>query len=245
MSEFLPAAVDAWTAACVAVQQDRMFTAEAEGIGAATATVHAALADSLPTRPCDPRTLQELAAHLDQRLTWAVREVPELARHTARAQEVVRAVRDLPTAPRLQRVHGDLHLGQVLDAGARGWVLLDFEGEPLRPLADRNRPDLVHRDLAGMMRSFDYAARHTVLGLAPDDPRRDRARDWVEQACRAFRAGYTGAGGHDPEREELLLRAFELDKALYEVVYESRNRPAWVELPLAAVHRLLAEETTV
>lgn len=239
VSEFLPEGEDAWRSACVAVQQGRSFADEAEGIGAATAAVHAALADNLSTRPSDGRTLHDLADHLQERLSWAVEAVPELAPHADGAREMIEAVRTLTGTPRLQRVHGDLHLGQVLDAGERGWILLDFEGEPLRPLADRNRPDLVHRDLAGMLRSFDYAARHTVLGLGPDDPRHAWADTWVEEACATFLSGYAAGSGHDPGEARALLRALELDKALYEVVYESRNRPAWVELPLRAVHRLL------
>ncbi len=139
VSEYLPDSEDAWRTACVAVQTGRSFGAEAEAIGRATAAVHAALAASLPTQECTPAALGELADHLTERLAWAMAAVPALAGYEQDAGAVIRQVRGLRGVARLQRIHGDLHLGQVLDAGARGWVLLDFEGEPLRPLADRNR----------------------------------------------------------------------------------------------------------
>lgn len=240
VSEYLPGSEDAWRMACVAIQSDRAFTVEAAQIGAATAAVHAALAGTLPTRTTTRASLHELADHLVQRLDWALASVPELAGYLDRAQAVIEQVRELPQVPRQQRIHGDLHLGQVLDAGDRGWILLDFEGEPLRSLAARNRLDFVHRDVAGMLRSFDYAARHTTLGLPRTDPQVHRAEAWAADCCRVFLDSYARASGSDPRETETLLRALELDKALYEAVYESRNRPSWVEIPLSAVRRLLA-----
>jgi 1,4-alpha-glucan branching enzyme len=117
-------------------------------------------------------------------------------------------------------------------------VLLDFEGEPLRPLAERTEPDLALRDVAGMLRSFDYAARHVTVGR--HDPAAEQAADaWADAARDAFCAGYAAECGSDPRAQPELLAALELDKALYEVVYESRNRPAWIDVPLHAVARLL------
>ncbi|GAA4978738.1 hypothetical protein GCM10023225_19170 [Kineococcus glutinatus] len=122
-------------------------------------------------------------------------------------------------------------------------MLLDFEGEPLRPLAERSDPDLPLRDVAGMLRSFDYAGRHATVGR--DDPDlAARAAAWTAQARDAFLDGYAAVAGLDPREEgsaaARLLRALELDKALYEVVYEFRNRPDWLPIPLSAVQRLLA-----
>ncbi|GMA88683.1 hypothetical protein GCM10025868_39330 [Angustibacter aerolatus] len=170
----------------------------------------------------------------------------------AAREAAARAVlEDLPPAaalPALQRVHGDYHLGQVLDAGpVRGWVLLDFEGEPLRPLAERSEPDLALRDVAGMLRSFDYAAGHVVVA-APDgsavDPAAlaEQAERWSASCRDAFCRGYATVAGHDPREDAALLRALELDKALYEVVYETANRPAWLPIPLRAVDRLLGAD---
>jgi 1,4-alpha-glucan branching enzyme len=117
-------------------------------------------------------------------------------------------------------------------------VLLDFEGEPLRPLAERTEPDLALRDVAGMLRSFDYAARHVTVGR--HDPDLEQAADaWATAARDAFCAGYAAESGADPRAQAELLAALELDKALYEVVYESGNRPAWIDVPLHAVARLL------
>src|SRR5690606_4168583 len=135
--------------------------------------------------------------------------------------------------PPLQRIHGDYHLGQVLDVPDRGWVLVDFEGEPLRALAERNLPDLALRDVAGMLRSFDYAA-----GSVSQE--RDLDREAWAAACRqAFLDGYAAEAGEDPREHADLLDALELDKALYEVVYEARNRPTWIGIPVAAVERIL------
>jgi 1,4-alpha-glucan branching enzyme len=147
-------------------------------------------------------------------------------------------VADVAERPLLQRIHGDYHLGQVLDVPGRGWVLLDFEGEPLRPLAERSRPDLALRDVAGMLRSFDYAAGQArVQGTASAAD----TRAWAQACCDAFCDGYAAVSGRDPRQDDVLLRALELDKALYEVVYETRNRPDWLPIPLAAVDRLLQQ----
>jgi predicted trehalose synthase len=244
VSEFLPGSDDAWRLACVAVENEQPFTEQAAGIGAATAAVHDALARALPTSAATGATLGELADHLGQRLDWALDAVAALRPYAEAARATVEAVRTLGRVPRLQRIHGDLHLGQVLDAGPRGWVLLDFEGEPLRPLADRNRPDLALRDIAGMLRSFDYAARHTIIGLDDSDPRVTQAEVWAAACAQAFLDAYADACGQDPREHAVLLRALELDKALYEAVYETRNRPTWVQIPFSAVARLLSPADT-
>jgi 1,4-alpha-glucan branching enzyme len=189
--------------------------------------MHGTLATALPTAAFDAAAARELADALADRLDWAVRQAPELASRAPAARAVLTAVRDLDDRPTLQRVHGDLHLGQVLDGGARGWVMVDFEGEPLRPLPERSRPDLALRDVAGMLRSFDYAAGHLRLhDRSPDAAHRSQV--WAE-ACRAgFCAGYAAESGHDPRGSGTLLRALELDKALYEAAYEAGNRPEWL-----------------
>jgi len=117
-------------------------------------------------------------------------------------------------------------------------VLLDFEGEPLRPMAERSEPDLALRDVAGMLRSFDYVAG--TLALEGGDA--EAARAWADTARAAFLAGYETESGGSLEGAAPLLCALELDKALYECVYEVRNRPAWLPIPEQAVHRLLEAE---
>jgi maltokinase len=126
-------------------------------------------------------------------------------------------------------------LGQVVAVPDRGWVLLDFEGEPLRPLRERSRPDLALRDVAGMLRSFDYVAG----SFAQSHPGAS-AEDWARAARTAFLDGYSERAGVDIERFRVLLDAFEIDKALYEAVYEARNRPAWLPIPVTAISRLVA-----
>lgn len=235
LTEFLAGSEDAWRVATAAVAADEDFSAAARELGRATAEVHAVLAAELPVEPATPERLGTIADGLLERVEWATGAVPELADVAAAARERVDAVRHVADAPALQRVHGDYHLGQVLHSATRGWVLLDFEGEPLRPLSERSLPDLAVRDVAGMLRSFDYAA-----STAPGGP----SQAWATSAREAFLDGYAAVSGADPREPgsagAVLLAALELDKALYEVVYEARNRPDWLPIPLAGVHRLLA-----
>ncbi|MCU1526618.1 MAG: phosphotransferase, partial [Frondihabitans sp.] len=123
---------------------------------------------------------------------------------------------------------------QAIQTPERGWVLLDFEGEPLRPMPERSRPDVPLRDVAGMLRSFDYVAG----SLAQERPRIDAA-DWAAASRLAFIDGYVQGTGVDIRSQQALLDAFEIDKAVYEALYESRNRPAWLGIPVAAIERLV------
>jgi maltokinase len=119
-------------------------------------------------------------------------------------------------------------------------VIIDFEGEPAKPLAERNALDSPIRDVAGMLRSFDYAAYSMVLPAEMTSQERHRVDEWAERNRKAFLDGYSAARGEDPRAQEVLLRAYEIDKAAYEVVYEKHNRPSWVNIPLSAIERLTA-----
>ena len=231
--EFFPGTEDAWRVALRAVAAGDDFTDPARELGAATAEVHRVLRTVLPTEPASEESIAATIASMRSRYVAAASEMPALAAHEHRVAAIYdRAVN--ASWPVLQRIHGDYHLGQVLRVPDRGWVLLDFEGEPLRPLAERALPDQPLRDVAGMLRSFDYAA-----GSWEQSHHGASAREWAADAQRAFLDGYAAESGRDPREDAALLVAFQLDKALYEVVYEARNRPTWLTIPTAAVVRLL------
>jgi len=231
--EFFPGTEDAWRVALRAVGAGEDFGSRARELGAATAEVHERLAEVLPTAEAGDEAIGSVVAGMRSRFVAAVSEVPALAAHERQVADVFTRAR-AARWPRLQRIHGDYHLGQVLEVAGRGWVLLDFEGEPLRPLTERNQPDLAVRDVAGMLRSFDYAG-----GSWEQSRPGQSAREWVASAQQAFLDGYAAESGRDPREDAALLVAFQLDKALYEVVYEARNRPTWLTIPTAAVVRLL------
>ncbi len=234
--EFLPDVQDAWRVALQAAARGEDFSDRARELGAATAEVHVALAERFPTRPAGPADRENTAQTWRRRLTTAIAEVPDVAGRRDAAEAVFQRALEVDWPP-LQRIHGDLHLGQVMQVPVRGWVLLDFEGEPLRPMAERRRPDLALRDVAGMLRSFDYVAG----SLRRDEPQRSPqlVSGWAGGARRAFLAGYAERSGVDLDAGNALLEALELDKAVYEAIYEARNRPTWVAIPLRAITRLV------
>ncbi|HET9257400.1 MAG TPA: aminoglycoside phosphotransferase [Pseudonocardiaceae bacterium] len=211
------------------------FAAEAHRLGHAVAIVHADLATALGVSPAPAGYLEELAEGMHHRLDTTLAAVPALAEHAAAVRAVYNEVRELDVPVPLQRVHGDLHLGQTL-RDVTGWVLIDFEGEPLVPLAARIAPASALRDVAGMLRSFDYAAHHLPQESA-DAERAAAAIAWTTRNQGAFCDGYSQAAP-DPRDQAVLLRAFELDKAVYEVGYEHAHRPTWLPIPLAAITRL-------
>jgi maltokinase len=232
VQEFLPGVQDAWRVALAAVASGADFSRQAHSLGQATAQVHATLAQTMGTRDATCDDVVALTASMRDRHAAARSEVPALAAYDSMVSASIESVSSARW-PMLQRIHGDYHLGQVLDAPGRGWVLVDFEGEPLRPLAERSEPDLALRDVAGMLRSFDYVAGSWEQA----QPDRSAAQ-WAVGARTAFLDGYTRSAGHDPRGDALLLNALELDKALYEVVYEARNRPTWLSIPTTAIARL-------
>jgi maltokinase len=251
LQRFVPNASDGWRLATASVRDlyaegdlhaDEVggdFAGESERLGAATASVHADMARVLPTEPADRAWFAETGQAMTRRLEAALEVVPQLAEHAAGLRALYAAVAEAPERVVRQRVHGDLHLGQVLRTPT-GWIVLDFEGEPARPLAERRQLDSPLRDVAGMLRSFDYAARH-MLVEQPDDPQRSyRAQEWAERNRAAYCAGYSEASGLDPCGDSPLLRALEADKAVYECVYEARNRPHWLMIPLTSLSRIAA-----
>ncbi len=237
--EFLPGAEDAWPVALSAARHGIDFADQARALGIATAGVHATLAATMPTAVTTQDEIEGVLRQMRLRLAAAVVEVPGIADQAGALEEVISAAATVQW-PAQQRIHGDLHLGQVLSVPGRGWVLVDFEGEPLRPMRERSRLDSPMRDIAGMLRSFDYVAGS--LGLpGPHRLQADRlgaAQQWAARARDAFEAGYSQASGCDFAQNRALVDAFEIDKALYEIVYEARNRPDWLGIPVAAIERL-------
>ncbi|MDP9418290.1 MAG: aminoglycoside phosphotransferase [Actinomycetota bacterium] len=219
------------------------FAGESERLGAATAEVHALMREVLPTRTVGPDQFAAAARQLQDRLDAALEVVADLAPFADALRAAYDTVAQRTEPVLVQRVHGDYHLGQVLRT-AKGWIVLDFEGEPARPLAERTALMSPLRDVAGMLRSYDYAARHLLAERGSDPQLAYRAAEWAERNRQAFCDGYARTAGADPRDEAVLLRAFELDKAVYEVLYEARNRPSWLPIPLGSIERLAASGTS-
>jgi maltokinase len=205
------------------------FAALARQLGEATAQMHADMATAFGRRDMTRAELTALSGALTAKLEDAVTIVPELGDHADRIAAAYDAVARMDTPVTVQRIHGDYHLGQVLYS-SHGWVALDFEGEPAAPLAERRALAPALRDVAGMLRSFDYAARHQLVGHPAADALAPTASAWTAECQREFCAGYSAGGGADPDTT--LLRALMLEKAVYEVIYEYRHRPGWLSIPL-------------
>jgi len=247
LQQFLRTASDGWELALASVRNlfaeadlhaDEVggdFAGEAARLGTAVAEVHQTLRETMPTGVLDAAATAEA---MRVRLDAALVVVPDLAEHARRLRATYDALAALPDSP-IQQIHGDLHLGQTLRT-VKGWKLVDFEGEPARPLAERMSPDSPWRDVAGMLRSFDYAPRVTERTFADADPdeeaqRHFRADEWAARNQAAFLDAY--AGRELSADEETLLAAYLADKVVYEAVYETRNRSSWVSIPLEALSR--------
>ncbi|MDQ2673535.1 MAG: phosphotransferase [Chloroflexota bacterium] len=236
LQAYVAATGDAWSAMLDALAHDQArATAMAAAIGRVTARMHAALASGPddPAFPARVATVEETAdwrASAEGQLTGAIAAVPGDAhdRLVALAPEIRARFADAfgrATGDEIvTRIHGDYHLGQLLARTDGGFSVIDFEGEPARPLVERRRPSSPMRDVAGMLRSLDYAARTAEASGTLT------AAAWLSDARDAFLNAYGATGA--------LVEAFELEKACYEIRYEAGNRPDWLWLPLAAVERL-------
>jgi maltokinase len=225
VQEYFANSVDGWDLARQRVADGEAFTIESQALGQATARVHRALAEAFPTAELVDDQIVLMAQRLHRRLTSAAQIVPELADIQDSLHEHVDRLLQLGRIA-VQRVHGDYHLGQTLRT-AHGWRVLDFEGEPGGDFENRRVLDHPLRDVAGMLRSFAYAAWQGGGNSAA-------ARNWQQECERAFIAGYAH-DGVDPLAHQTLLQAYLVDKAAYEAVYEKRNRPDWIGIPLAAL----------
>ena len=250
LQKFLVTATDGWALATTSVRDlyaeadlraDEVggdFAGESERLGIATAEVHAYLADVLPIRVLTAADVGALAARMHERLEAAIGIVPELIKLAPAFGQAFDNLAELAEPVNAQRIHGDYHLGQVVRT-VIGWKLVDFEGEPEKPLAERIALDSPIRDVAAMLRSFDYAARHLLVVDHPGSGQiAYRATEWSERNRSAFCDGYAKAAGRDPRDTDVLLRAYEIDKVVYEAVYEAHNRPSWLAIPMAGAERL-------
>jgi maltokinase len=214
------------------------FGPDAYRLGAITAEMHVAAAEAFgSSEPEVGSWLRDMEAQLGR------------TSHRGVDVDAVRAVEstltDIDTGQAI-RIHGDYHLGQVMRTDS-GWYILDFEGEPARPIQERRRPSSPLRDVAGMVRSFHYAAAVAQREHGDDDDVGHEAIAWEAHNRRRFLDGYYSVDAVDAllprmQRDrDRLLAAFELDKAVYEVAYEASHRPEWVGIPLSAVQRIVEE----
>ena len=258
LQEYVADGIDGWdlTLAEIADAPERSLDRLGR-LGEVTAQMHNTLGSDLgdaafcPEEP-SVEALGLLTATVDEEIARVFVSLPDdderLAPILGRGEEVREQLRLLThagSAGRVIRTHGDYHLGQTLFSGT-DWVVLDFEGEPARTLVERRRKRSPLRDVAGMLRSFAYAATAAQL-----DRGAEGTEDWEQRARERFLEGYLETA--DPAllpngmpAIERLLSVFELEKAVYELRYELDNRPDWVRIPVAGIDRLMrqAAETT-
>jgi maltokinase len=251
LQEYLHGARDAWSLAVDTDGEDPdKFIDRLDSLGVVTGRMHSVLGSDAsdpafaPEEPTD-EALALITATVDEDIERIFKNLPDnderIAEIAGRGQDIQERLGQLSrigVAGRTIRTHGDYHLGQVMLTD-RGWVILDFEGEPARSLPERRQKRSPLRDVAGMLRSFSYvAAAGAILGT------RVMPEDWEDRARAAFLGGYFREV--DPallppgqESTKKLLSVFELEKAVYELNYEINNRPDWVGIPVASITRLL------
>jgi trehalose synthase-fused probable maltokinase len=253
LQEYLAGARDGWelTLEELASDPDGLL-GRLRALGEVTGELHTALGsdstnpDFAPDEPSQ-EALSLLTADVDEQIERIFIDLPEteaLAPIAGRGQDVrekLQALSHIGAGGRVIRTHGDYHLGQTM-LSDRGWVILDFEGEPARPLPERRLKRSPLRDVAGMLRSFSYAAAGGRLLRGVDVP-----DSWEDGARAVFLEGYFDRAepsllppGEGPTNQ--LLAVFELEKAVYELRYELNNRPDWVGIPVAGILRLLESE---
>jgi maltokinase len=253
LTRFVPAECDGWTFALSSLAGDpARFLETLTRLGEVTGAMHVTLASdsSDPAFAAEEPSSESyalLAATLDEEIEFVFAHLPEsdaLAAIAGRGEEVRERVRQLSTmssSGRVIRIHGNLHLGDLLWTGS-DWLVLDFEGTPDHSFAERRRKQSPLRDVASMLRSLAYAASASVLSGGSPPP-----EGWEEQARAHFLAGYFAAvepsglipGGQAGSAQ--LLEIFELEKAVDEVRHELAVRPEWVSIPVAAIERMLAQ----
>jgi maltokinase len=253
LQEYLAGAHDGWELALEEVGSDpEGFLDRLRALGEVTGELHTVLGsdrsnpDFAPDQPSQ-EALSLLTADVDEQIERIFVDLPDteaVAPIAGRGQDVrerLQLLSNIGAGGRVIRTHGDYHLGQTM-LSDRGWVILDFEGEPARPLPERRLKRSPLRDVAGMLRSLSYVTAGSRLLRGVEPP-----ADWEDRARAAFLQGYFARA--DPSllppgeaSTQQLLSVFELEKAVYELRYELNNRPDWVGIPVAGVLRLLESE---
>jgi trehalose synthase-fused probable maltokinase len=251
VQEYLAGARDGWDLAMADLAEDPdRFVARAGVLGQVTGRLHTVLGSESQDPAFAPEetsteALGLLTATVDEEIEQVFLDLPERAELEpirGRGEEVrerLRLLTQVGSAGRVLRHHGDFHLGQVMCTAEDEWVVLDFEGEPARSLIERRRKRSPLRDVAGMLRSFAYAASASqLLHDTPAPPTWEQAvRDaYVDGYLQEMEQSLLPPGRAAVER---LLAVFELEKAVYELRYELDNRPDWVGIPVAGIVRLL------
>jgi maltokinase len=253
LQEYLVGAHDGWELALDELQSDpERLLDRLEELGGVVGELHTALGSDSGDPAFSPdepsaEALSILTANVDEQIERVFLDLPEteaVAPIKGRGQDVrerLNALSNVGVGGRVIRTHGDLHLGQTM-LTERGWVILDFEGEPARPLPERRLKRSPLRDVAGMLRSFSYATAGSRLLRGRDAP-----ADWEDRARERFLAGYHGTMDRNllppgQQATDQLLSVFELEKAVYELRYELNNRPDWVSIPVAGILRLLESD---
>jgi maltokinase len=252
LQEYLAGARGGWELALdELVTRPAAFLDRLGALGEVTGEMHSTLGSDAADpafAPEEPgaQALALLTADIDEQIERIFVDLPDspaVAPIAGRGQDVrerLQALSHVRAAGRVIRAHGDYHLGQTMLAD-RGWVILDFEGEPARSLPQRRLKRSPLRDVAGMLRSFSYAAAGAAIQRGADVP-----ADWEQRARETFLDGYFDRVDPSllPPSEgatQQLLAVFELEKAVYELRYELNNRPDWLPIPVAGIARLLED----
>ena len=254
LQEFLADARDGWELVLDQLGSDPDgLLSQVRALGEVTGELHTVLgseASDPAFSPDEPsmESLSILTANVDEQIERVFMDLPETPATEpilGRGQDVrerLQLLSHIGAGGKVIRTHGDLHLGQTMLTPDRGWAILDFEGEPARSLPERRLKRSPLRDVAGMLRSFSYAAAGSAIlrGVAAPE-------DWEDRAREAYLEGYRETV--DPsllppgqQVTEQLLTVFELEKVVYELRYELNNRPDWVAIPVAGIVRLLESE---
>jgi maltokinase len=254
LQEYLAGAEDGWELVLDGLGSDpEGLLEQVRALGRVTGELHTVLgseASDPAFSPDEPsmESLSILTANVDEQIERVFMDLPETPATEpilGRGQDVrerLQLLSHIGAGGKVIRTHGDLHLGQTMLTPDRGWAILDFEGEPARSLPERRLKRSPLRDVAGMLRSFSYAAAGSSILRGADAP-----EDWQDRAREAFLEGYreTVEPSLLPPGQQAtnqLLTVFELEKVVYELRYELNNRPDWVAIPVAGIVRLLESE---